>query len=111
MGEVFRATDTNAQQDISVPGITLGGRIFSSYDTPQGMLGELKLPAGGIDAVRTPTEMTLLAEVDHFQMSGISPGGSWISGFDSENGVASLYSMETGVVVQRSLDGIPVNAS
>jgi hypothetical protein len=72
------------------------------------MLGELKLPEGGIDAVQEPMDMSRIAELDHFQMSAVSTGSSWISGYDSENAVISVYSMQTGELVPVSMDGIPI---
>jgi hypothetical protein len=41
-GSGLKQLSGNPKQDISVPGTTLDGRIFSSYDVPENMLDDLK---------------------------------------------------------------------
>jgi hypothetical protein len=72
------------------------------------MLGELKLPAGGIGAVDAPLEMSLIADIPNFQMSANSPDGLWIEGFNVVTSTRAIYSMHTGEVTPILLDGAPV---
>lgn len=107
-GSGLRRISDNEDYNVTSPRISSDGRILASYDTKDGkVLGELKLPPGGIDALEGPIAFEPIMEETLFSLAEISPDGRWMTGFDASSGMRLTYDSQSGKVKRVQLDGEP----
>ncbi len=96
-------TDT-PEMDINSPTWGPDGRLFVVIYAPEPNTSELLLPDGGLNAVTSPPEFTLLPGAENFSGYAWSPNGKWLVGMLHSAVSAGFYSVDTQQLTELTRD-------